>query len=369
MKVFVSAGETSGDRLGASLIRELARRRPDLAFFGMGGSRMEKEGLARVADSAAVTVVGLFEVIGKLPAVWRTARRLERAAARERPAAAILIDFPDFHLRLGRRLARLGIPVVYYVSPQVWAWRAGRVPAMRSFVRRMITLFPFETDIYRGAGIDAVCAGHPLVDEVDARLAGDPPAPRAAGKKRITIMPGSRAGEVRRHGPVLRDAALRLAATRPAEIVVVPAPGLPASIFPGAAEGTMTFHHGDPEPVLAASDVVLVSSGTSTLQAALCGAPMVVVYRTSAATMALARKLVKTPHIALANIVAGERVVPELVQEEATVDRVFREAARFLDSPEETEAVRRRWSTLRERLGPRGAAARAAEAVLEVLPA
>ena len=367
MKVFVSAGETSGDRLGASLLRELARRRPDLAFFGMGGPRMESEGLSRVADSASVSVVGLFEVVAKLPAVWRTARRLERAAARERPAAAILIDFPDFHFRLGKRLARIGIPVIYYVSPQVWAWRPGRVSVMRSFVRRMITLFPFEIEIYRGAGIDAVCAGHPLVDEVDAHLDGEAPVPRAAGRKRIAIMPGSRAGEVRRHWPVLRDAARRLAASRDAEIVVVPAPGLPKELFPGS--GGMTFHRGDPEPLLRACDVLLVSSGTSTLQAALRGAPMVVVYRTSAATMALARRLVKTPHIALANIVAGDRVVPELIQEEATVERVFREAARFLDSAEEAEAVRRRWSTLRERLGPRGAAARAAEAVLEVLPA
>ena len=369
MKVFVSAGETSGDRLGASLVREIARRRPDIGFFGMGGPRMAEAGVSIVADSASVAVVGLFEVLAKLPAVWRTARRLERAAAREGPAAAILIDFPDFHLRLGKRLARRGIPVVYYVSPQVWAWRAGRVNAMKAFVRRMITLFPFETEIYRRAGIDAVCAGHPIADEVEERLRADPPVPRRPGRRRIAVMPGSRAGEVRRHWPILRDAALRLAAERPADVVVVPAPGVPDALFPGAAESGIAFHRGDPEPLLAASDVLLVSSGTSTLQGALCGVPMVVVYRTSAATMALARRLVRTPHIALANIVAGERVVPELVQEEATVGRVCREAARYLDSPEEADAVRRRWEALRRNLGPRGAAARAAEAVLEVLPA
>ncbi|HET9793134.1 MAG TPA: lipid-A-disaccharide synthase [Thermoanaerobaculia bacterium] len=369
MKVFVSAGETSGDRLGASLVRELGRRRPGLSFFGMGGERMEKEGVVRVADSAEISVVGLFEVIGKLPAVWRTARRLERAAIRERPAAAILIDFPDFHLRLGRRLARRGVPVVYYVSPQVWAWRSGRVKGMKAFVRRMITLFPFETEIYRRAGIDAVCAGHPIADEVEERLRTDPPVPRRPGRQRIAVMPGSRAGEVRRHWPILRDAARRLAAERAADVVVVPAPGVADALFPGAEEAGMTFHRGDPEPLLAASDVLLVSSGTSTLQGALCGVPMVVVYRTSAATMALARRLVKTPHIALANIVAGERVVPELVQEEATVEGVRREAARFLDSSDAADAVRRRWAEVREKLGPRGASARAAEAVLEVLPA
>jgi lipid-A-disaccharide synthase len=369
MKVFVSAGETSGDRLGASLVRELTRRRAGISFFGMGGPRMEKEGVARVADSHSVSVVGLFEVLAKLPAVWKTARRLERAARRERPAVAILIDFPDFHLRLGRRLARRGIPVVYYVSPQVWAWRAGRVETMKKFVRRMITLFPFETEIYRRAGIDAVCAGHPIADDVEERLRVDPAMPRRPGRKRIAVMPGSRAGEIRRHWPILRDAARRLAAEHAADVVVVPAPGMPDELFPGAREIGATFHRGDPEPLLAASDVLLVSSGTSTLQGALCGVPMVVVYRTSPATMALARRLVKTPHIALANIVAGERVVPELVQEEATVEAVRREAGRFLESSPASDAVRKRWAQVREKLGPRGASARAAEAVLEVLPA
>jgi len=369
MKVFVSAGETSGDRLGASLVREISRRRPGITFFGMGGPRMEEAGVARVADSHGVSVVGLFEVVARLPAIWKTARRLERAARRERPAAAILIDFPDFHLRLGRRLARRGIPVVYYVSPQVWAWRAGRVETMKKFVRRMITLFPFETEIYRRAGIDAVCAGHPIADDVEERLRKDPAAPRRPGRKRIAIMPGSRAGEVRRHWPLLRDAARRLAAEFGADAVVVPAPGLPDALFPGAEEAGVAFHRGDPEPLLAASDVLLVSSGTSTLQGALCGVPMVVVYRTSPATMALARRLIRTPHIALANIVAEERVVPELVQEEATVERVREEGARFLASAAASDAVRRRWAEVREKLGPGGAASRAAEAVLEVLSA
>lgn len=369
MNVLVSAGETSGDRLGAALLRELSRRRPDIAFFGMGGREMEAAGLDRIADAHDVAVMGFVEVLERLPAVWRTARRLRKEAQNRNAAAAILIDFPDFHFRLGRRLARAGIPVVYYVSPQVWAWRAGRVSVMRSFVRRMITLFPFEVPIYRDAGIEAVCAGHPLADEVEAHLAGPPAPPRRPGRRRIVVMPGSRAGEVRRHWPVLREAAGRLAKAFDADVVAVPAPGLSAALFSGAEEAGIALHRGDPEPLIASSDVLLVSSGTSTLQGALCGAPMVVVYKTSPVTMALARRLVKTPHIALANIVAGARVVPELVQEEATPERVFREAARFLESAEAAGEVRRRWAGLREKLGPRGASARAAEAVLEVLPA
>jgi len=369
MNVLVSAGETSGDRLGAGLIRELSARRPDLAFFGMGGPEMETAGLDRIAHSSDVAVVGFVEVLEKLPAIWRTERRLREAARGRGAAAAILVDFPDFHFRLGKRLARMGVPVIYYVSPQVWAWRAGRVPVMKSFVRRMITLFPFETEIYRRAGIDAVCAGHPLVDEVDAHLARGV-APRASGgRRRIVLMPGSRAGEVRRHWPVFREAAARLAAAHDAETVVVPAPGLPDTLFAGRADAGIAIHRGTPEPLLASCDLLIVSSGTSTLQGALCGAPMVVVYKTSPLTMALARLLVKTPHIALANIVAGDRVAPELLQEEATPDGVYREGTRLLESPDLAAEVRRRWADLRARLGPRGAAARAAEAALEVLPA
>ena len=369
MNVLVSAGETSGDRLGAGLIRELSRLRPDLAFFGMGGPEMEAAGLDRIAHASDVAVVGFVEVLEKLPAIWRTERRLRKAARDRRAAAAILVDFPDFHFRFGKHLARMGMPVIYYVSPQVWAWRAGRVPVMKSFVRRMITLFPFETEIYRRAGIDAVCAGHPLVDEVDARLARGPAPRPPGGRRRIVLMPGSRAGEVRRHWPVFREAATRLAATHDLESIVVPAPGLPDTLFAGREEAGIGMHRGDPEPLLASCDLLIVSSGTSTLQGALCGAPMVVVYKTSRVTMALARRLVKTPHIALANIVAGDRVAPELIQEEATPERVFREGARLLESPDLAAEARRRWRQLRARLGPRGAAARAAEAVLEVLPA
>jgi len=368
MKVLISAGETSGDRLGAALMEELSRRRPDLAFFGMGGPRMLQAGLARDVDPAAISVVGLMEVLAKLPAVWRAERSLRRAIEREGPATAILIDFPDFHFRLGKRLARAGVPVVYYVSPQVWAWRAGRVATMRRFVRRMITLFPFETKIYRDAGIDAVFAGHPLADEVAERLR-HPVAPPPPGRRRIALMPGSRPGEVRRHWPILREAGKRLAATHDADVVLVPAPGLGDEHFPGATESGIGFHRSDPESLLASCDLLLVSSGTSTLQGALCGVPMVVVYRTSALTYALARRLVRTPFIALSNIVAGAAVVPELVQKAATAERVVAEASRILDSPEIADGIRRRWRDVRSALGPSGAAARAALAVLEVLPA
>lgn len=328
---------------------------------------MAQEGLERVADAERLAVVGIAEVIAKLPAVWQAYRRILRAAEREKLSGAVLIDYPDFHLRLGAALARRGIPVVYYVSPQVWAWRPGRLAKMKKFLRRMITLFPFEAELYLREGIDAVCAGHPLADEVEARLKTGADAPPRNSRKRVVLMPGSRAGEVRRHWPVLREAARLLAQDREIETFVVMGPGLPRSLFPGADAAAMTIFEGTLEKLLASCDVLLVASGTSTLQGALCGAPMVVVYKTSALTFALARRLVKIPDVALANIVAGERVVPEILQEEATPERVATEAGRYLDDARLSEAVRLRWKPIWERLGPRDAAANAARAVLEAL--
>ncbi len=369
MRLMISAGETSGDRLGAWLMAELVRRRPDLSFFGMGGPRMQAEGLDLRVSASDVAVVGLFEVLGKLPKVLRAHRRLVEAAERERPSAAVLIDFPDFHFRLGRRLRSLDIPVIYYVSPQVWAWRPGRIRRMKEFVRRMITLFPFEIEPYRRAGIDAVFAGHPLADEVARRLAGASPPAEPGAPRRIVLMPGSRPGEIRRHWPVLREAVRILAREFPVECFLVPAPGIPDSSFDGAREAGVELYRGNADTLLASCSLLIVSSGTATLQGALCGAPMVVIYKTSAATFALARRLVRVPHVALANIVAQERVAPELLQDEATPERIAREASRVLSSPDAAARMREKWRLLREAMGPPGAAARAAQAVIEVLPA
>jgi lipid-A-disaccharide synthase len=369
MNVLISSGESSGDRLGAALMREMLKRRPRISFFGMGGPRMRAAGLETSVDSETVSVMGLFEVLAKLPQIWRSHRRLLRKAEQGNPALAVLIDFPDFHFRLGKALKKLGIPVIYYVSPQVWAWRRGRVGVMRSFVRRMITLFPFETEIYRQAGIDAVCAGHPLADEVEMELSASQPLPRDPGRKRLVLMPGSRPGVVRRHWPIFRDAVRRLAETLPLETFVVPAPGLSHDLFAGAQRDGIALFSGNLDALLASCDLLIVVSGTSTLQGALCGAPMVVVYRTSPATFALAKRLVRVSHVAMANIVAGERVAPELLQEEATPERIASEAGRLLLDPAAAERMRERWRGLWDKLGPRNAAGHAAEAVLEVAPA
>ena len=366
MSLLISSGEASGDIYGSRLARALAARRPGMTFFGMGGPRLEQAGLERIVASESLSVVGIFEVLEKLPAIRRGLRILEEAARARRPKAAVLIDFPDFHALLARRLERLGIPLVYYVSPQVWAWRRGRARTIAARARRIVTLFPFETEIYRRLGADAVCAGHPLVDDVREGLAKPSPLPPKS-RRRLVLLPGSRPGEVARHWGPMAEAARRLAERLDLEVVAVRAPGLAPDAFSvrGAA-GIRTVTEGL-HAVLATADLAFVASGTATLEAALCGAPMVVVYRTSAASFAIGKLLIRVPWISLVNIVAGEEVVPELLQGAVSAERLEREGAAILESPERSRLMREGYARVGAARGPPGGSERAAEAVLEAV--
>ena len=367
LNLLISAGEASGDLHGARLLAGLKRRRPGLTAFGMGGERLEAAGLDRVARSESLSVVGISEVFEKLPALWRAIRLLRDAARRSRPDAAILIDFPDFHGRLARTLHRDGVPLVYYVSPQVWAWRSGRARRIARMARRIVTLFPFEAEIYRRLGAEAVCAGHPLVDDVREGLASRPPVSTAGGRRRLVLMPGSRVGEVRRHWAPMAEAAAALARRFDLEVVVIRAPGLADDLFEGAAERGFAFVSGNHYPDLAAADLAFVASGTATLEAALCGAPMIVVYRTSAASFAIGKRLIRVPCISLVNIVAGEEVVPELLQDQVNATRLEMEAAELLEDPARLAKMRASLARVEGQLGPPGGSERAADAILEVL--
>ncbi|MCA1582482.1 MAG: lipid-A-disaccharide synthase [Acidobacteria bacterium] len=368
MNLLISSGEASGDIYGSRLLRALSSRRPGTGFFGMGGARLEEAGLERIVPSEELSVVGIFEVFEKLPAIRRALTVLEQGARTRRPAAAILIDFPDFHALLASRLVRLGVPLIYYVSPQVWAWRSGRARTIAARARRIITLFPFEVEIYRRFGADAVCAGHPLVDDVREGL--DRPAvlpPPRAGRRRLLLLPGSRRGEIARHWKPMADAAARLASRLDLEVVAVRAPGLPKDLFPSAASSGILLADGGLHRLLSSSALAFVASGTATLEAALCGTPMVVLYRTSAASAAIGRLLIRVPWISLVNILAGEAVVPELIQNEATAARLEEEGAAILESPERALRMRTALAAVAESLGAPGATERAADSVLEAI--
>ncbi|KAB2963060.1 MAG: lipid-A-disaccharide synthase, partial [Thermoanaerobaculia bacterium] len=344
-RLLVAAGEASGEQRAARLLTALAARRPGLTAFGLGSGALAEAGVELVADSKEISVVGISEALEILPRAAEILRRLLAEAERRRPAAALLVDFPDFNLRLARELAWRGIPVVYYVSPQVWAWRRGRVRAIADCVTLMLVLFEFEVPFYRAHGVPVVHVGHPLVDEIpvlpqawDGVRRGERPEPF-----RLALLPGSRRSEVEALLPVLLDAAGRIGAELPVEIALVEAPGLAPGLIDrhlrGAGIDVRRVTERRFEEV-ADSHLALCASGTATLEIGLLGTPMIVCYRLSAWTYALARALVRVPHVSLVNLVLGRRAVPELIQRDATPEGIAREAVALLGRRGAVESMR-----------------------------
>ncbi|MGH9815607.1 MAG: lipid-A-disaccharide synthase, partial [Candidatus Acidiferrales bacterium] len=298
-QLLISAGDPSGEMYAAQLATAL-RLRTGAHIFGLGGRCMKEAGVELLADSSQVAVVGISEVVRRLPSVWRAYRRLANEAARRRPALAILVDFPDFNLRLAHRLHAAGIRCVYFISPQVWAWRPGRVHLIKRLVERVLCIFPFEEQFYRDAGVPVDFVGHPLVDMVKPTM--DRAAFCAAhhfdpAKPIVALLPGSRASELRHNLPLIAETCLLLARDVDCQFVLARAPNLPDADFGGIAEHlSARMVAGATYDALAASDCAIVASGTATVEAALLGTPMAVVYRVSGATAFIARRLVRTPH-------------------------------------------------------------------------
>lgn len=373
-EILISAGEPSGEMYAARLATAL-RERTGARLFGLGGPAMRRAGVDLVADSSQVAVVGITEAVRRLPAAWQILHRLVQESARRSPRLAILVDFPDFNLRLGRRLRQQGVRIVYFISPQVWAWRPKRVEVIKRLVERMIVIFPFEEEFYGRAGVPVDYVGHPLVDGVRAKLGraefvaryGLDPARTIVG-----LLPGSRAGEIAHHLPGMLDACASLNLAPAPQFVLAAAPGLDAADFsryfrPDLLVRVMENAAYD---VFAASDCAIVSSGTATVEAALLGAPMVVVYRVSRTTAFVARRMVRTPFYSMVNLIAGKAIVPELIQDDFTAKRLADEVRRLLGSPEAREAMKKDLATVRARLGaagPGGAIERAAEIIARLL--
>ena len=370
-ELLISAGEASGDMYAAQLALAL-RDRANVHLFGMGGPRMREAGVEIVVDCAEVGVTGIFEVARKIPALRRAMRRLRAEARCRRPPLAILTDFPSFHLRLARTLHRRGVQNVYFVCPQFWAWRPWRVNLVRRRFMRGLCLFPFETDFYRQAGVSADWIGHPLVGPARATLTRAEFAARHGldpGRPIITLLPGSRPSELAHHMPRLMQAVARLGATRGRQFVLAIAPGFSRAHFQPflPAQSPLRLIEDATYDALAAADVAIVSSGTATIEAALLGTPMVVVYRVAPATAWIARRLMRAPYIAMVNLLAKKLVVPELIQEAFTPEQVAREVERLLASPEARAAMQRDLAEVSHRLGPPGAIDRAAAIIAVML--
>lgn len=376
----IVAGEASGDLIGGTFIRAVHKIHPKFAFWGIGGGSMLDAGQEQLFSAKDLGVTGFTEVMFRLPGIMRILNRMNREAAIRKPAAAVLIDYPDFNLQLARRLKKQGIRVLYYVSPQMWAWRPGRVNSIRSVVDRMMVLFPFEESWYKERGVDACFVGHPVIDRIE-KTPGREDCRRQLGIPDkdflIAILPGSRMNEVISNLPIMIRAAealsgpehfnqrgrtyrflLPLADTVARETLT--------DLYP-FDKTAIEIVQGSTLKVMRAADFAWVTSGTAALETALLGTPHIVVYRMSPLTHYLAKRLVKIPFISIANIMAGEKFVPELIQQEFTVDRLLEETLRITESSQIYGNIKSRLNDMYRQFGGAGASDRAAGVFIESL--
>jgi lipid-A-disaccharide synthase len=366
------AGERSGDLYGAELALALRERLHDPELFGCGGEAMRRAGVDTVVDAHQLTMLGITEVIGGLPRAYRAFHALLAEVDKRRPQLAVLIDFPDFNLRLAKQLKKRGICVVYFVSPQVWAWRKSRLKQLKARIDKMLCIFDFEEAIYRQAGIPVEYVGHPLVDLVRPHLTREQflrELGLAPGTATVALLPGSREKEVSHILPTMLEAAHRLSLTHRLQFVVAVAPTLTTAWFEKAlleryaGKATVRTASHATYDALEHCEVAIVASGTATLEAALRARPMVVVYRVSPLTWLLGSVLVNVPFYSMVNILAGKQVVPELIQSDFTAAKVAGRVEYLLDHPQAREEMAQELWALKDRLGPGGAIGRAAEAV------
>ena len=361
MKLAIVAGEASGDLHASEVVRELKTLDANVSTFGIGGDLLAREGMTLLRHAREMGIVGLFNVLRQLPMFRRAFNELIERIAQERPDAVLLVDYPDFNLRVARRCKELGLPVVYYISPQLWAWRKGRVRHIAKYVDRMVVIFPFEEEFYRTHDVPVTYVGHPLIEQL-AHIARPP---RDADELRLALLPGSRRMEVASLLPPMLDAVEILRRERRVDAYVIQAPTIAREKLARIMRDrgvTLPIREHDGGEGVAAADVALSSSGTATLESAVLGTPVVVMYKLSAATYLLAKRLVRLPHFSLVNIVAGKRVVPELLQDEVNGARIAEEV-RALVAPGRYEAVCADLAAVRDKLGNPGAARRVAEEI------
>lgn len=374
-ELLVVAGESSGDLHGARLLAELRSRLPELRAFGLGGDEMAATGFDAVAHSSEIAVVGLTEALRILPRAWTIFRDLLAEVDRRGARVAVLIDAPDFNLRLAKKLRRRGVRVVYYISPQLWGWRTGRVKAVARDVEKMLVLFPFEVGFYEKHGVEAIHVGHPLVDEVprlesiwerpdDDGVGSSKTPPKTP--RTLALLPGSRRSEVRALLPTMLETARRMAVERPLDVRLIEAANVPQELFDeilgNGGIAVERIPQAERFAAIAGSHLALCASGTATLEVGLIGTPMMVIYRLSPWTAWLARRLVKLPTFAMVNLVLDDDVVPERFQEATEPKRLAPEALALLADRKRIDRMRDRLGELRSRLGEAGGASRHAAA-------
>lgn len=371
-RIMISAGEASGDIHAAAVTAAIKKLNPDAEVFGMGGDALRNAGGEVLFDIKEHGVMGFAEIICKLPALFRLRNNFVKVMEQRRPDCLIVVDYPGFNMKIAKIAHEKGIPVVSYISPSAWAWHRSRAKKVAKIVDKVAAIFPFEYDVYHEAGADTVFVGHPLLDIVKTsmpRQEAEAFAGKRAGRKLILLMPGSRLMEIEKMLPTLLEAAKLLQQQLPEVDFTMPRAGtIPLSLLESkikAAGVQVKITEGHNYDVFSVADLALATSGTVTLEAALCGLGSIIVYRTSAINAFIARRVINIPDIGLPNIVAGRHILPELLQEDFTPEKVAQEALHLLD-PERNARMKKDLAYVKERLGQPGAVDRVAQLVLKI---
>jgi lipid-A-disaccharide synthase len=370
----IVAGEASGDKHGAKLVSALRALRPRMGFefFGAGGDEMRQAGVETLVDAREVAIMGALEVARALPKFLRVFRRLSDAANERRPRLVVLIDWPEFNLRLARRLKRDGHRVVYYISPQIWAWRSYRIHAVKRHVERMLVILPFEKDYYERNGVEVDYVGHPLLDSVSVTTTREEFRARHGLDRSnpvIAMLPGSRHSEIRHILPPMVEAAKLLNRWRPHFQFIIPLARTfePNEIAPQIGSTGLRVIENDTYNAIAAADLAVVASGTATLEAAIIGSPLIVVYRASQLNWRIFRPLINTPFVGMPNLIAGREIAPELLQDDLNGERLAKLIVEFLSDPARLRRSRDDLADVRKKLGEANASERAADRILDLL--
>ncbi len=365
--IMIIAGEASGDIHGSMLVKAMKKKNNGLVFFGIGGNMLKEAGVEIIRDASTLAVVGITEVVSKIFSLIKGIVDAKKALKALHPDLMILIDFPDFNLKIAAAAKKLDIPVLYYISPQVWAWRQGRVKKLKNLVTHLAVILPFEKDFFKKYGIPATYVGHPLLD-------GDPLVPDNANKtdnKRIGLLPGSRDREVARHLPVMLKAASLINKKQDIEINISLSPTVKRQHVENIMrkQGFLDYNiiSEGTGRILKNCSLVIAASGTVTLEAAIAGVPMVIIYKVSPVSYLLGKALIKVSYICLVNLISGREIVPELIQKRATPENIAHEALKMLNNPEELKAKRKELIGIREMLGGQGASERVADIALLML--
>jgi lipid-A-disaccharide synthase len=372
-RVMLVVGEASGDLHGANLVKSLRQRDPSIEIFGVAGERLKREGVRVIFDVARLTGMGFAELIGNLKTLWQAYRLLQRVLKEQKPNLLILIDFPEFNLRLARLAKKLHVPVLYYISPQVWAWRRRRIHKIAQWVDRMAVVFPFEVPLYERVGLRVNFVGHPLLDVVRSTQPRETTLIRHGlepSKRTIVLLPGSRRREITYHLPPMLEAADRLSRKMEVQFILVLASTIDRRDLEemlAQAPTSVSISEGNTYDVLHACDLAWTASGTATLETALMLRPMIIVYRFAWLTYFLARLLVQVKHIGMVNIIAGEKIVPELIQGDMTAERIVMESQTVFQDSELRQRIGNKLAGVREKLGSPGAAGRVADIALSMM--